>query len=115
MKQKKEKGIIALNHFIQATRDSGYKGTAAALAELVDNSFEANATRVHVELRKSSDDQLTVIVCDNGCGMSPSVLQLALQFGGSTRFNSRKGMGRYGMGLPNSSLSHARRLDVYTW
>src|SRR6185436_12799636 len=44
-----------------------------------------------------------------------SVLKLALQFGGSTRFNSRNGAGRYGMGLPNSSLSRARRVDVYSW
>jgi hypothetical protein len=115
MRRKMRNGIIVLDHFIQATRDSGYKNTAAALAELVDNSFEANATQVNVEFQRSSNDQLTVSVSDNGCGMSPSVLQMALQFGGSTRFNSRKGTGRYGMGLPNSSLSHARRLDVYTW
>lgn len=115
MRQKRGSGIVALNHFIQATRDSGYRSTAAALAELIDNSLEASATKVNVELRRSHDGQLVVSICDNGCGMSPSVLQLALQFGGSTRFNSREGTGRYGMGLPNSSLSHARRLDVYTW
>ena len=32
-----------------------------------------------------------------------------------TRFNDRSGLGRYGMGLPNSSLSQARRVTVYTW
>ena len=47
--------------------------------------------------------------------MSPQTMQLALQFGGSTRFNSRRGTGRYGMGLPNGSLSQARRVDVYSW
>jgi Histidine kinase-, DNA gyrase B-, and HSP90-like ATPase len=56
-----------------------------------------------------------VQVRDNGMGMSSSVLRLALQFGGSTKFNSRTGMGRYGMGLPNSSLSQSKRVDVYTW
>jgi hypothetical protein len=29
--------IIVINKFIQATRDSGYRGTASALAELADN------------------------------------------------------------------------------
>src|SRR5690348_1845911 len=38
-----------------------------------------------------------------------------LRFGGSSRFNDRSGLGRYGMGLPNSSFSQARRVDVYSW
>ena len=107
--------VIALRHFIQATRDAGYKSITAALAELVDNSFEAGAQRVDIDFSKSEADGLKVTVGDDGCGMIPSVLRLALQFGGSTRFNSRRGTGRYGMGLPNSSLSQARRVDVYTW
>jgi hypothetical protein len=118
MKKSLDYSIIELQHFIQATRDSGYKGTASAIAELIDNAFEANATCVDIHLLESNNSakhQLTVIVSDNGNGMSPSVLQLALRFGGSTRFNSRKGTGRYGMGLPNSSLSRARRVDVYSW
>jgi len=47
--------------------------------------------------------------------MSASDLRTALQFGGSGRFNDRNGSGRFGMGLPNSSLSQARRLEVFTW
>src|SRR5207245_11012238 len=47
--------------------------------------------------------------------MDDAVLRQALRFGGSTLFGDRKGLGRYGMGLPNSSLSQARRLDVCTW
>jgi hypothetical protein len=42
--------VVALSHFIEATRDSGYKKIAAALAELIDNSFEALATEVHIRL-----------------------------------------------------------------
>ncbi|HLL76219.1 MAG TPA: ATP-binding protein [Pyrinomonadaceae bacterium] len=115
-KQLKEYSIIELDHFIQATRDSGYKGTASAIAELIDNAFEASATCVSIRLQDTGPQQMpTVIVSDNGTGMLPSVLRLALRFGGSTRFNSRKGTGRYGMGLPNSSLSRARRVDVYSW
>lgn len=107
--------VIALGHFIQATRDAGYKSITAALAELIDNSFESGARRVDIDFSRPATGELQVIVSDDGCGMTPSVLRLALQFGGSTRFNSRRGTGRYGMGLPNSSLSQARRVDVYTW
>lgn len=108
--------LVAIQNFIQATRDSGYKSTSSALAELVDNALEANASCVEIRIETPDDDHLrSIAVSDNGTGMPPPTLQLALQFGGSTRFNSRRGLGRYGMGLPNSSLSQARRVDVYSW
>jgi hypothetical protein len=108
--------IVALERFIHATRDSGYRGTASAVAELLDNSLQAGATRIHVAIAPSSGgDSLTLAVLDNGCGMDAATLRQALRFGGSTRFNDRRGLGRYGMGLPNSSLSQARRADVFTW
>jgi hypothetical protein len=113
-----QSSIIDLQSFIKATRDSGYKGLSSALSELIDNSFEANATQVNVCMTEDADKttgNANVAVCDNGTGMTGVVLQLALKFGGSTKFNSRDGLGRYGMGLPNSSLSQARRVDVYTW
>ncbi|MDX6576448.1 MAG: hypothetical protein QOE96_2401 [Blastocatellia bacterium] len=115
MNKSNEHDIIKLEQFIEATRDSGYKSTASSIAELIDNSFEAGATDIEIDFTESPTRQIQVSVRDNGCGMTPSVLRLALRFGGSTRFNSRKGTGRYGMGLPNSSLSRARRVDVYTW
>ena len=98
-----------------ATRDSGYKTTNSALAELVDNSFEANATWVDIRIDDGDQHGKTITVVDNGVGMTRKALQFALQFGGSSRFNSRRGSGRYGMGLPNGSLSQARRVDVYSW
>jgi hypothetical protein len=115
MKRNGPHTIIALRQFIQATRDAGYKSISSALAELVDNSFEAGAQRVDIDFRRTDAGGTEVVVSDDGCGMSPSVLRLALQFGGSTRFDSRVGTGRYGMGLPNSSLSQARRVDVFSW
>lgn len=110
--------IIALDKFIQSTRDSGYKSTSSAVAELVDNALQARATRVDVQVKEAAPgggEGLTVTVVDNGCGMPASVLRQALRFGGSSRFNDRSGLGRYGMGLPNSSLSQARRVSVYSW
>jgi hypothetical protein len=110
--------LVAVDRFIQATRDSGYKGTPSAVAELVDNALQAGATRVLILIEQDSsgsEGSLRVQVTDNGCGMDDATLRQALRFGGSTRFNDRKGLGRYGMGLPNSSLSQARRLDVCTW
>jgi hypothetical protein len=107
--------LVAIRSFIEATRDSGYKSTSSAIAELVDNAFEAESTDVDVRVAEDESGEKRVSVTDNGTGMPPATMQLALQFGGSTRFNSRRGTGRYGMGLPNGSLSQARRVDVYSW
>jgi hypothetical protein len=41
--KKTDCSIIAVDKFIQATRDSGYKGTASAISELVDNAIQARA------------------------------------------------------------------------
>jgi hypothetical protein len=111
--------IVALDRFIQATRDSGYKGTASAISELVDNSIQAEATVIAIEVAEVTggdwSESLEISVCDNGIGMDPFTLRQALRFGGTTRFGDRRGLGRYGMGLPNASLSQARRVCVYTW
>ena len=110
--------IVAVRSFIEATRDTGYKSTGAAIAELVDNAIEAEATEIDIQIEpieSAEGKQVAIRVADNGTGMKPQVLRLALQFGGSTRFGSRKAAGRYGMGLPNGSLSQARRVEVFTW
>ena len=110
--------IIALERFIRATRDSGYKGTKSAIAEIVDNAIQAGADEITINIRQSTSTPkypIEIEVVDNGCGMDPFTLRQALRFGGSTRFNDRAGLGRYGMGLPNSSLSQARKVTVFTW
>lgn len=110
--------IIALDKFIQSTRDSGYKSTASAVAELVDNALQSEATVVDIRVEGNPDSGATptrVTVVDNGRGMDDNTLRQALRFGGSSRFNDRAGLGRFGMGLPNASLSQAKRVDVYSW
>ncbi len=110
--------LVAIDRFFLATRDSGYKGTSSAIAELVDNALQAGATQIVINVESDEareDGSLRLEVIDNGSGMDEATLHQALRFGGSTRFNDRRGLGRYGMGLPNSSLSQARRVDVYTW
>ncbi len=54
---------------------------------------------------------------DNGSGMNADVLRMALQFGNGTRLDPAQhdGIGRFGMGLPASSISQCTRVDVWTW
>ena len=115
--------IIPPELAVRAMRDSGYKNTAYALAEIIDNSVQANATCVELicvesqeQVNQRARKRIAAIgVLDNGDGMSPETLRLALQFGNGTHLNDRKGIGRFGMGLPNSSISQCRRLEVWTW
>ena len=110
--------LVVPHHFIQATRDTGYRSLAFALAELIDNSLDAKAKSVDIrirEKRRGGKREITIAVLDDGHGMDKASLWQSLRFGGSERFNGRESLGRYGMGLPNSSVSQAPRVDVYTW
>lgn len=121
--QRQEGEIIPPQLAVKAMRDSGYKNTAYAVAELIDNSVQANANNVEVicieayrQVNERSSRRIQAIgILDNGNGMSPETLRLALQFGNGTHLTDRQGIGRFGMGLPNSSISQCRRVEVWTW
>lgn len=107
--------IVCDENFVLATRDAGYRSLASAIAELLDNSIQAGAKCIRILLSGEDDRCTEIAVLDDGSGMNAEGLQRALQFGGTSRFNDRSGYGRFGMGLPNSSFSQARRVEVYTW
>lgn len=113
--------FLSAETVIESLRDNGYNNTAYALAELIDNSLQAEATRVEVgfiEEQPQGRKNYTVSeisLWDNGKGMNADTLRLAMQFGGGTHRNDSKGMGKFGMGLPNSSISQCKRVDVWSW
>ncbi len=110
---------------IRALRDSRYHNSAYAIAELIDNSIDADAERIELlcmeEMRRVKTQNRPQIckigVLDNGTGMSVRTLFDALKFGGGARHNfiGGRGIGKYGMGLPTSSMSQCKRVDVWTW
>ena len=115
--------ILPASLAVKAMRDNGYRNTAYAIAELMDNSIQANAETVYlycVEDKKLVNQRyrkklINIAVLDDGGGMDSATLSMALQFGNSSRLDDRSGMGRFGMGLPNSSISQCKRLEVWTW
>ena len=108
---------------IDAMRDNGYKNTATAVAELIDNSIQAGGSKIELLIMEKIEYAMAnpkarvneIAVLDDGHGMDSAVLIAAMQFGNGTRLNDRSGMGRFGMGLPASSISQARRVDVWSW
>ncbi len=117
--------IVPVHLAVKAMRDNGYKNAAYAVAELMDNALQAEATMVELLVgeqemfletqRRSRIAQIAVL--DNGHGMDANVLQMALQFGNGTHLQQSEqlGMGKFGMGLPASSISQCRRVDVWSW
>ena len=115
--------IIPSRLAITAMRDSGYKNTAYALAELVDNAQQAGASVIEVlclqkreRIHHRERSRLSrIAVLDNGEGMDYATLHIALQFGNGKYLKNRSGIGRFGMGLPNASISQAGRVEVWSW
>ncbi|WP_022836022.1 ATP-binding protein [Salisaeta longa] len=121
----KDHDIVPAHLAVKAMRDNGYKNAAYAIAELMDNAIQAQASQVEllcgereVQLKKKKSSRIhQIAVLDNGTGMDERVLRLALQFGNGTYLDpeDQDGIGKFGMGLPSSSMSQCRRVDVWSW
>lgn len=114
--------IVSPSLTVKAMRDSGYKNTAYALAELIDNSIDAEASLVQVFACESPVQGATqtrhrvdtIAVLDNGKGMDGDLLRRALKYGDGLG-DDRSRIGRFGMGLPNSSMSQCTKVKVWSW
>lgn len=99
---------------LESLRGLGYS-TAAALADIVDNSISADAGEVRIDF--SWDGQNSrVSVLDNGRGMSDAELESAMRLGDKSPLAPREthDLGRFGMGLKTATFSQCRRLTVAT-
>jgi hypothetical protein len=108
--------LVVGDAFIRGMRDIGYKNTGTAIDEIIDNSIEAGAKNILVEYQteKGGKKPEAVAVIDDGHGMPQAMLRAAVMWGGTHRENSRKGIGRYGYGLPSASVSQGERFTVYS-
>jgi Histidine kinase-, DNA gyrase B-, and HSP90-like ATPase len=92
-------------------RDIGYD-FPTAVADLVDNSIAAGATRVDIEL-VFDGPQSYVSIADDGSGMTANGLLEAMRFG-TRREYGLSDLGRYGLGLKTAPLSQCRSVTVVT-
>lgn len=102
---------------IQSMRDAGY-GLPAALAEVIDNSLEANANNVLVRLDEATVNKKKrigrIVIADDGDGMSVDVLTHYLQIGFSTRYMRTDTIGKYGVGAKLAALNFCTKVDVWS-
>lgn len=96
---------------IESMRAVGYT-VEAAIADLIDNSISARASRIDVQYDASEDPFVAIL--DNGWGMAPDELTNAMRHGSHNPTDSRdvEDLGRFGLGLKTASLSQCRKLTV---
>jgi len=96
---------------MESTRSLGYS-LEAAIADLVDNSISAQATKIHINFFPINNPFLCII--DNGHGMGSDELTNAMRYGSSNPKDPREknDMGRFGLGMKTASLSQCRCLTV---
>ena len=95
-------------------RSAGYD-YMSALADIIDNCFDADATKIRIWLDASKDESAIeqINISDNGHGMSLSDLQRALTYGSDSAYGQYS-LGCYGLGLKTASTSIGKCLTVYT-
>ncbi len=110
--------VILTGKALRSLRDSGYS-LASAIAEVVDNSLEANANTVRIRLDEGTDKRgrkhiHRIAVSDDGFGMDLGILHCYPQIGYSTRYMSTTTIGKYGVGAKLAALNFSERLDVWS-
>ncbi len=104
-----ESVVPAAGRTITSLRDIGYE-LPQAVADLVDNSVAAQATRVSVDLHFDGD-RSWIRVADNGLGMDTATLTESLRYG-TERDYASDDLGKFGFGLKTASTSQCRRVTV---
>lgn len=82
-----------------------------ALADLVDNSIDAGASEVRIRFVRVGGRLRCLYVVDNGRGMSPDKIDVAMTIGGQRDYQEDD-LGHFGLGLKAASFSQARSLTV---
>ena len=105
--------------FLDALKNSGYRGTDNAVAEIVDNSIDAHASNVFIigEQSKNGNNEKGIVsfaFLDDGDGMDYNTLKSCLTLGYTTNAG-KKGIGRFGVGLPQASIFVCNHVEVYSW
>ena len=98
-------------HLMESMRAVGYT-LEAAIADLVDNSITAGASRIDISFASEPDDFVAVL--DDGGGMFREAAREAMRLAArsSTEQRSADDLGRFGLGLKTASLSQCRDLTL---
>ena len=101
-KNNSDKSFIDASNFLESERESGYKNTVYALYELIDNSYEAQASKIFITAKNKpgTNHPNQIAVIDNGEGMGVDdegndFLYEACKVGGTHRESSKTPLKRH--------------------
>jgi hypothetical protein len=97
---------------MESLRHTGYDNYNA-IADIIDNSVDADAQNIWLEIHQEKHD-FVIRVVDDGVGMDEDTLTEALKLGSKTEKNIDSDLGRFGMGLCTAGLSMSRTTSVLT-
>ena len=95
---------------MEGLRDTGYNFNTA-LADIIDNSIAAEATRIDISVNLNPKGEVTVYIADNGTGMDDAGLKNAMRYGSKERPDPSS-LGKFGLGLKTGSTAFWRCLSV---
>lgn len=101
--------IPAASRLVTSLRYLGYN-FVTAVADIIDNSIEARASEVHIDVEFEGKDSW-VRISDNGRGMKPQKLIEGMRFG-TERDYDHDALGKFGLGLKTASLSQCEQFIV---
>lgn len=101
--------IPSARRLMESLRDIGYD-LSAAVADLVDNSIDADAEQVWVDIGHDPEGGW-LRIADDGVGMTEHQLDEAMRYGSSRTYGASE-LGQFGLGLKTASLSQCRRFTV---
>jgi len=98
---------------IESIRSIGYSFDSA-IADIVDNSISAHAKNIDVNIAPPENGNISVVILDDGVGMTSEELRIAMSLGGKGPRTKREAgdLGRFGLGLKTASFSQAKKLLV---
>jgi hypothetical protein len=103
--------LPSARRLISSLREVGYD-LSAALADIVDNSIAAGASKIDLRFVFDGTDSI-ISIADDAPGMTASGLDEAMRYGTERSYEVGE-LGRFGLGLKTASLSQCRRLTVAT-
>jgi hypothetical protein len=107
---------VALNPppsaLLESLRSIGYT-IETAIADIVDNSITAGASRIAVRYLWNGGKPW-IAICDNGDGMGADELLEAMRLGSRSpnEVRNSRDLGRFGLGMKTASISQCRQLVV---
>lgn len=95
---------------VTGLRDTGYNFNTA-VADIVDNSIAANATKINIVVNMDPEMALKVYFADNGCGMDLEGLKNAMKYGSKERAQ-KNSLGKFGLGLKTASTAFCKQFSL---